>query len=365
MRKRTLWKTAVPLGLAAVMLAGCAGGASTDPDPGTDATDEGQASDATLRVNFGYHPENWSPGQEMEGGPLRIVYETLLAPGEDGFPEPFLATGYELTDEDLTLELREGVTFHDGTPFNADAVAANVDFVKNSATAYSGVLAAIESVDVIDDHTVRFNLTGPTPSLPQTLTTRTLPIGSPAAIEDGSIAQHPVGTAPWAYSADTSVVGTRLDFQAFPDYWGDSVGFGSIELFNIVEEEARAAALQSGEIDVTDLDLKTAETLGDGFESLNYPAIRNNVHFFDRGPGGIFESLELRQAVCYAIDAQQMADLDGEGGVAATQHFTEGEIGYNAAIEGYMPDLERAQELYAAAGSPTVNTEMIFFFYYS
>lgn len=354
MHSTTFWKTAIPVGMVAVLISGCSGSSDPDASPGGAG-----GSGETLRVNFGYLPENWSPGQEMEGGPLRIVYETLLAPGDGGQPGPFLATDYELTPEDLTLHLREGVTFHDGEPFDADAVAANVALVKDSATAYSGALGAIESVEVVDDLTIRFDLSRPTPSLPQTLTTRTLPIGSPAAIEDGSIAEHPVGTGPWAYNADASVIGTRLSFEGFEDYWGDVPAFANIELFNIVEEEARAAALQSGEIDVSDMDLKTAETLGEGFEHLAYPAIRNNVTFFDRGPGGIFESTELRQAVCYAIDAQQMADLDGEGGVAATQHFVEGEYGYNPDIEGLMTDLDRAKDLYAEAGSPTVNTEML------
>lgn len=358
MKQRPAWKAVVPIGIAALVLTGCAGGGGTaSPDPS--GSDDATATDATLRINFGYHPENWSPGQEMEGGPLRIVYETLLAPGDDGRPAPLLATEYELTPEAMTLELREGVTFHDGEPFDAEAVAANVELVQGAATAYSGALSTIESVEVLDEHSVRFNLSAPTPSLPALLTSRTLPIGSPAAIEDGSIAQHPVGTAPWAYDEAASVMGTRLTFDRFDGYWGDQPAFSTIELFNIVEEEARAAALQAGEIDLSDMDMVTAETLGEGFEHLAYPAIRNNVTFFDRGPGGMFESQELRQAVCYAIDVPQWAEIDGEGAIDATQHFTEGESGYSDEIEGYPFDLGRAQELYAAAGSPSIQAEMV------
>lgn len=352
-RKSAVLRSVTLLAVTGVLIAGCS---ASEPE-----TNDGSAaaSDATLRVNFGQFPENWSPGQEMEGGPLRIPYETLLAPGEGGQPAPFLATEYELTPEALTLTLREGVTFHDGEPFNAEAVKANVEFVRDGATAYAGPLQAISSVDVVDDYTVRLNLTGPTPSIANTLTTRVLPIASPAAIADGSIAQIPVGTSPWAYDEAGSVIGTRMLFSAFDEYWGETPGFANVELYAIEEAESSAAALLADEIDITDTEMTALPRFeGTSIESLQYPAIRNNLFFFDRGPGGTFESVELRQAVCYAIDVEQFVKVEGEG-EAGTQHFTEGELGYNPDIEGYPTDLAKAQELYGAAGSPSVQVDMV------
>lgn len=344
-------RVAVPLAAAALVLSGCSAQ--------SEETSDEPSGDATLRVNFGQFPENWSPGQEMEGGPLRIPYETLLVPGEDGEPAPYLATEWELTPEALTLTLRDDVTFHDGEPFNAEAVKANVELVRDGATAYSGPLQVVESVEAVDEYTVRLNLTGPTPSLPTTLTSRVLPIGSPAAIADGSIAQHPVGTSPWAYDEASSTIGTRMAFTHFDEYWGEEPGFANVELYAITEPEAAAAALLSGEIDVTDTEIEVLPRFeGTEVETLQYPAIRNNLFFFDRGPGGVFESLELRQAFCSAIDVQQMIDVTGEG-EAATQHFSEGEQGYNADITGYPTDVDAAQALFAEAGSPAVNVEMV------
>ncbi|MCW4385672.1 ABC transporter substrate-binding protein [Salinibacterium sp. SYSU T00001] len=349
-KKAALVRSTVPLALAGLLLAGCSAGEQS-PEPAD--------SDATLRVNFGQFPENWSPGQEMEGGPLRIPYETLLAPAVDGEPQPFLATEYELTDEAITLTLRDDVTFHDGEPFNAEAVATNVEFVKNSATAYAGPLQAIESVDVVDEFTVRLNLVAPTPSIANTLTTRVLPIGSPAAIEDGSIAQTPVGTSPWAYDEEQSVLGTRMIFSEFEDYWGETPGFANIELVAIEEAESVAAALTSGEIDVSDVEPDVLPRFeGTSIETLQYPAIRNNLFFFDRGPGGVFEDVELRQAVCTAINVQQLAEIESDI-LAAKQHFAEGEVGYNPDITGYPHDLDEAQDLYAEAGSPSVQLDMV------
>lgn len=355
-RSTSLGKATAATAAAALLLVGC----GTQPDTGGDETGGQVDADATLRVNYGELPENWAPGHANEGGPLRIVYETLLALDEDEDPSPFLASDYELTPEALTLELREGVTFHDGETFDADSVAANIQYVQESASAAASQLSVIDSVDVLDTHTVQLNLSHPTPSLPYTLTTRILPMASPAALEDGSIAQHPVGTSPWAYDDAASIPGTRLRFSQFAEYWGELPAFGNIELFAIEDDEAAAAALLSGEIDVSEIGHGVVPRLeGSDVDTMIYPAIRNNLFFFDRGPGGVFESVELRQAVCYAIDVQQMADLEAEDGLEATQHFSEGELGYNPDIEGYPTDLDRARELYEEAGSPSVNVEMV------
>ena len=352
-RKSTLYRVVVPIVAAPLLLAGCtASPAPEEPSPGP-------VSDATLRVNFGQFPENWSPGQEMEGGPLRIPYETLLIPGNDGTPLPWLATDWTLTADSLTLTLRDDVTFHDGEKFNAEAVKVNVELVRDGATAYSGPLQVVESVDVVEEFVVRLNLSSPTPSLPTTLTTRVLPIGSPAAIADGSIAQAPVGTSPWAFDESASVLGTRLAFLAFEDYWGENPDFGNVELYTITDPEAVAAALVAGEIDVADSEIRVFSRYeGTSIDTLQYPAIRNNLFFFDRGPGGLFESVELRQAMCTAIDVDQWVEIDGEG-EAATQHFADGELGYHPDISGYPTDAAAAQALYATAGSPSISAEMV------
>lgn len=354
--RKSLYAAVTAMAVTGVLLAGCT---ATAPSTDDSASSAQTPSDATLRVNFGQFPENWSPGQEMEGGPLRIPYETLLAPGADGKPGPMLATGYELTADALTLTLREGVTFHDGEPFNAEAVKANVELVRDGATAYAGPLQAVTDVEVSGEYTVTLKLSGPTPSLPNTLTTRVLPIASPKAIADGSIAQAPVGTSPWAFDESGSVVGTRMLFSSFADYWGDKPGFANVELLAIEEAESSAAALLAGEIDVTDTEIETLPRFeGSAIESLQYPAIRNNLFFFDRGPGGTFESVELRQAFCTAIDVEQYVKVAGEG-EAATQHFVDGEIGYNPDITGYPTDLAAAKELFADAGSPKIAVEMV------
>jgi peptide/nickel transport system substrate-binding protein len=351
--KSAMKKAAIPLAVAALVLTGCTAGETTTP------TEDPEAS-GTLRVNFGAFPETWAPGYEFEGGPMRIVYETLISRDDAGELAPGLAASWELSEDStsLTLTLQEGVTFHDGEPFNAEAVKVNLETVKNTPGPFGGSLQVIESIETPDEQTVILNFTGPTPSMPTTLSTRVAPIASPAAIEDGSIATNPVGTSPWAYDAEGSTAGTVMSFTEYEDYWGEAPGFANVELYAIPEDEAAAAAVINGEIDVTDTEEEVLPRYeGTTVETFEYPAIRNNVLFFDRGPGGLFEDVAVRQAICYTFDVQQMVDVNGGG--ASTQHFLEGTQGYNADITGYPTDPEEALSLWEEAGSPSVQGEMI------
>ncbi|MEY9212124.1 hypothetical protein NI17_007140 [Thermobifida halotolerans] len=202
--------SALPLTLAAVLALSACGGSEESADGGGE----------TLAVNYAGFPESWAPGADMEAGYMRVPYENLVALDGAGEITPVLATDWEQTDTELTLTLREGVVFHDGTPFNAEAVKANLESIRGSNGPYAGPLQVIESIDVVDELTVRLNLAEPSPSLLTTLSTRAAPMASPKAIEDGSVAEHPVGTGPWAYDPDASTLGTRMAFTFFPDYWG-------------------------------------------------------------------------------------------------------------------------------------------------
>ncbi|GAA3392631.1 ABC transporter substrate-binding protein [Cryptosporangium minutisporangium] len=327
-------------------LAGCSG----------DSGNSSESGSATLNVNAGGFPENWAPGQRLEAGFLRLPYENLVAKSRDGKFSPVLATEWKETDKALTLTLREGVTFHDGTPFNAAAVKANLEFVRDGATAFGGPLKAITTIDTPDEKTVTLNLARPTPSLLTTLSTRAAPMASPAALKDGSIAKKPIGTSPWAYDEAASTPGTTMTFTKFEEYWGgtDAVAFDTVKLFNIEDENAAAGALTSGQVDVTIAQPEQVDQLTGtpGVETVDYAAIRNNVIFFDRGPGGAFADVRVRQAACYAMDNTVTGKL--ASAEPSKQHFAEGELGYNAQITGYSHDLAKAEQLMAAAGNPKV-----------
>jgi peptide/nickel transport system substrate-binding protein len=326
----------------------------------SDGEGGGGAASSVLRVNWGGFPESWAPGADIEAGYQRVPYEYLTQLGEGNEVLPMLATEWTQTDTDLTLTLRDGVTFHDGTPFDAEAVKANLELVQGTPGPYAGPFQVIDSIEAVDELTVKLTLKAPAPSLLTTLSTRAGAMASPKAIEDGSVAETPVGTGPWAYDADASIAGTRMAFTAYDDYWGDKPGFEQIQLFAIEEDNAASAAMSNGELDITDTELDQAQTLDaiGSVETIEYPAVRLNPLFFDRGPGGVFEDVRVRQAACYAMDTAVVEELEGDVR-SSSQHFAEGEPGYNPEVTGYEHDLAKAEELMAEAGDPSVVTEQL------
>ncbi|MCC2033230.1 ABC transporter substrate-binding protein [Microbacterium allomyrinae] len=350
-KKASVLKFVIPLAVAGMLLAGCSGGG--DPEPSAPAAD---GPSGTLKANWGGFPQSWAPGQPMEPGYLRVPYETLTALGEDGFTvEPWLATEWEQTPADLTLTLRDDVTFHDGTAFDAEAVKVNIEYVRDNGGQFSGALSMVESVEVVDDTHVKIVFSRPAPTFLTMLTQRNVPMASPAAIADGSIVTTPVGTSPWAYDEASSIAGTQMTFALTDDYWGEEPGFENIELYGIADDTAATAALLGGEIDITDTEEDQMPTIesAENADTLTYPAIRNNIVFFDRGPGGVFEDVNLRKALCYAADNEGYKAIDTGVLEAPQQHFLEGEYGYNADIVGYA-DPDAAADAYAEAGSPAV-----------
>lgn len=356
MSRKSMWmKALVPLSVAGLLLTGCSGGSGGDA-PAASVSD-------TLRVNWGGFPETWEPGsQAMEPGYMRVPYETLVLREKDGTILPNLATEWQFGEgaKSLTLTLRDDVTFHDGTPFNAEAVKTNIEYVRDVVGGqFGGPLGAIESVEAVDETTVQIAFSRPFGTFLDLLSQRNLPMGSPTAIEDGSIKTHPVGTSPWAYDESQSVEGTRMFFGEFEDYWGEKPGFANIELYGIADDTAATAALLAGDLDVTDTELDELPRIeaAPNADSFDYPAIRINLNFFDRGDGGLFADQRVREALCYAIDGDVIANLS-EDRTAETQHFIEGEVGYNPAIVGYDGDLEKAKEIWAELGNPEITAEM-------
>ena len=154
---------------AALVLTGCGAGTSGGNDG---------ASDAPRELVLGNNGDvlSWDPGEMKEGAIIsyaEAVYDPLLRKTADGEIEPNLATEFTYNDDltELTLTLKEGVTFTDGTPFDADAVVANVAARKAGAGSASEAAKSIENVVVEDPYTVVLDLVAPNPGLLAALAT--------------------------------------------------------------------------------------------------------------------------------------------------------------------------------------------------
>ncbi len=287
------------------------------------------------------------------------MYETLFVRNPvTNEIEPKLALSYENPD-DLTwvIKLRQGVKFHDGTPFNAQAVKFTFDRLVDPevASPRASLLASVESVEVQDDYTLVIKTKYPDGVFLATLTHDNSAIVSPTAVKKyGDLMKNPVGTGP--FKLKNMVSGDSLTMERFDDYWGGPAKLDEIVFRVIPEAATRVAMLETGEVDF--IDSIPAEQL----PRLEFnPEIRvvkspgTPVRYFsvnfDKKP---FDNLLVRQAIAHAVDTNALvATMDGLGiqsySILGPQVF-----GYKAEAEkaGYPYDPAKGKELLAKAGFP-------------
>jgi peptide/nickel transport system substrate-binding protein len=217
--------------------------------------------------------------------------ESLVSLDEDGEVIPWLATEWDASDDGLEWEftLRDDVTFTDGTPFDAEAVAANIAHVQDPATASSTgylALAKIKDVVAVDDHLVRLEMSAPDSALLESLSQVWVAMESPKALERSQEENcaAPVGTGPFVVDTwerqDSVTLVRNEDYSSPPaDVAAETEGSDLPYLDSIVwrfipDSASRYAALQSGEVQVIDNaqpdTIKSAES-DDAIEELDAP----------------------------------------------------------------------------------------------
>lgn len=188
--------------------------------------------------------------------PAREVMEMLFALDENGLPEPELATGFELAPDlrSATITLREGVLFHDGTPFNADAVVWHYNRLLNlnNGTSLTSI-EHLESAEKVDDYTVKMLFKQPWAAAQSALAgpSITALIGSPTAIEKDPEGFHrkPVGTGPFVFKEWRS--GDRVILEKNPDYWRPGLPYLDQVVYRIMPDgNTRYQSLRSGGVDI-------------------------------------------------------------------------------------------------------------------
>jgi peptide/nickel transport system substrate-binding protein len=312
---------------------GSAPGATTGEteDADGDAAPDDVDPDATLRygaanlvTRFDAHKSSNGYDQNW----LAPVYDRLIWQTPEVELEPGLATEWAFTDDlHFEMTLREGVTFSDGTPFDATAVAANIDRAKNvEGSGLAAYLASVDTVEVIDPTHVRFVLNRPDATLPMQLATRPGMMISPAAYE-------------------------RRD-----DYWNpDYAGVQRIELYYIPDSTTRLNGLRTDALDATPLDpqqIEEAEGI-DGVEVTISDTIQLYHFQLDRTKSEFGDPL-VRRAMAHAIDRQSIIDAIFFGyGTLATQWVAPDTPYYVDDLgESTTYDPELARELLAEAGLP-------------
>jgi peptide/nickel transport system substrate-binding protein len=284
------------------------------------------------------------------------IYETLLYRSADGSLEPRLATSWEMVDDTTyELRLRENVTFHDGTPFDAQAVKYSLERLLDPETQAIGsfIITMVEGIEVVDDMTVRITTDAPFAPLPAHLSHPVTAIVSPAVSGD-DLAQNPVGTGPFAF--DDWIAGNQIDLVAFDEYWGGEPTIERVVFRVIPEVGTQVVELQAGTIDLmsnvpperfeqlsANPDLTAERFLGWGSVYLGY-----NVEH------PILGNPDVRRAIALALDRNAMIETlrDGMAQPADTM-LPETVFGSEADVEAIPYDPDRARSLLSAAVDET------------
>ncbi len=248
------------------------------------------------------------------------VWESLLVNGPDGTTVGQLAESFEGSDDakTWTFHLRKGVTFHDGTPFNADAVLFNIERMKKNLSSdytslrYDRSFPGLETIDKPDDYTLIFHFAEPVPDLPISMRGYGSPMFSPSCIaEDGSFSGPAIGTGPFRLKdiqPDQSVTVERFD-----GYWGEPAATKYIELRTITDPSTRLSALKAeevmGVVDLGAIEPSMAVELAknDQFALSTYKSTMTHLIAVNRQKFP-FNDQRMTEAISLLIDRQLIVD---------------------------------------------------------
>lgn len=299
---------------------------------------------------FGYTPTFAA----AEVGPAYPCVEPLIKSDRKGAPTPHLATDWKIASDGsaITLSLRKGVKFQDGTDFNAEAVKYNLDLVMKERP---GELLGVNSIEVIDEYTVRLNLDFFANNIWSRLGSRIL-ISSPAHLAKGedAVKFHPLGTGPFIFKdfeRDVFVSYTRND-----NYWQKGKPYlDSMKTIWIADPVTAAASFRAGEADAFRVgrEHKEADDLKKkGFIANAIPSLLMGLAPDTKNPESIYNDIRVRKAIEYAIDRKALTEAFGYGFLKPRPLFSPpGSPGYIDGLEReYNP--EKARQLLKEAGYP-------------
>ncbi len=288
------------------------------------------------------------------------LYDSLVWLNDENAIEPALAERWDISDDgtEYTFYLRQDVTFHNGEPFNADAVVFSWERAKDAGFEYSDQWQEADSVEKIDDYTVKITTPEPNALFFSILADAwaIIPPGYFEEVGQAGFDEAPMGTGPYKFVE--WVKGDHITFEANLDYWRGAPKIQTVSFRPIPESATRVAAIQTGEVDiVTRLSSEEAQSLlgAPNVTVIKYPVTRVYYVAFNNmttGVGQPTEDARVRQAMNYAVDVDAIIDALFDGfAEPATGYVATGELGYGA-VEPFGYDPDKARALLAEAGYP-------------
>ncbi len=291
---------------------------------------------------------------------LDLLYEPLVRYDSNGDIQPALAESWDISDDGLTwtFNLRQGVIFHDGSPFNADAVKWNLErWVGNQRHNWLPTTNRVTSIEAPDQSTVVLTLSEPYyPAMQDFALVRPVRFLSSNGVDNAGEFASPIGTGPWQVE---SLSDTRAVLVPNEAYWGEKPGLDELVIEVILDGQTRIAALLSGEVDVIGGDYLGGISL----ESLPVLERNDDVRIFagdgitsfyiatqyDSPP---MEDIRVRQALNLAIDREGISSALFSGRAEPAKHLLPGSIPYVTVgdTDLYEYDPDRAEALLSEAG---------------
>jgi peptide/nickel transport system substrate-binding protein len=316
---------------------------------------------------------NLDPGVDYNVGVLNLnnvvfdpIYEVPPGIYPESYLKPRLAAGEPTISADgmhWTVPLRQGVKFHDGTPFNATAVKFSFDRLSDGSIQSYGlwILESVESVDVVDTYTVRYNLKSPNAALKGALTMPVAAPVSPSAVQKMGVDNFgalPVGTGPFKYVEWQK--GDHITIAPFEDYWNQSRVPKVRMVYKIfTDSAAMKLAIEKGDIDIAWDYIATSDypsLLAD--PNLKYAYASEGYHVWLVLNSGIEGSplmdVRVRKAIQFSIDQEEISEKVYHGVYAPSVEtpFLPGFYPKPSWLQYEPTNIAKAKELLTAAGYP-------------
>ncbi|MBF0680946.1 MAG: ABC transporter substrate-binding protein [Devosia sp.] len=323
------------------------------------ATGISYAQSTEVRIGVALEPPALDPtagaAEAIDVVVYQNIFEGLVRIDQTGAVQPGLASSWTISDDGLTyrFSLVDGVTFHDGTPFDAEDVKFTFDrlLADDSVNAQKALYTPIESVTVVDAQTVEFTLSRPDGLLLFNLGRGDAVIVAPESAE--SNANEPIGTGPFAFVQWDR--GSRVILEQYGPYWGEKPALTKASYVFIGDTATMTNALLAGDIDGTNNFAPEALAVFEGNPQFNVlvGSTEGETILATNNAKAPFDKLEVRQAMAHALNRKDIIEGATYGyGVPIGTHFAPHNPDYLDLTNTYPYDTAAAKTLLADAGFP-------------
>ncbi len=351
--------TAFLLAAATIALAGCSGqpaasGSAPAGSSSAGVTSAAAPKETTVKIALGSEPDSLDPMLSAATDTSSVmdnVFEGLLGFNQKGEFIPAIAESYTLSDDGLTytFKLKKGIRFHDGKDCTAKDVKYTYDKLAglSGAKALSSTLSAeLAKVECPDDYTVVFTLKNKDAGF------LSKAIFSIVEKDYEKNATQPIGTGPYKFVQ--YVKGQKVVLEKNDGYTtiaDRKPKVDRVEFSIMTDENAKLMALKSGDLDIAGINSSDIQALGSDFDIIQGP--QNMVQIFAlNNKVKPLDNLKVRQAICYAIDKDEIISTVANGAGTKVESFLSPSMAvyYNDKINAYHPDAAKAKELLKEAG---------------